>query len=145
MIIAVQDIPHINAILNSISVVFLLFGYYFIRVRDKSLHKLCMIGASIVSALFLIGYVYYKLNTGFAKFGGEGAIRIFYFSFLFVHVVGAFAITPLVPMTLYRALTGNFDRHKKLARWTWPLWVYVGVSGVIIYFMAIHLYPHVPG
>ncbi len=142
MTISIQDIPHINAILNSISVVFLLTGYYFIRIGNIERHKFCMLGAAIVSALFLVGYVFYKLNTGFAKFGGEGPIRIFYFSFLFVHVVGAFLITPLVPLTLYRALTNDFSRHRKIARWTWPLWVYVGISGVGVYFMAIHLYPY---
>ena len=143
MSLTISDIPHLNAILNSISVLLLISGYIFIKSGNKVRHRFCMLGATIVSALFLIGYVIYKLNTGFAKFGGEGWIRIFYFCFLFFHVVGAFLITPLVPLTLYRALTNDFEKHRKLARWTWPLWVYVGVSGVGIYVMAIHMFPHV--
>ena len=83
-----------------------------------------------------------KLGAGF--FGGEGFIRPVYFSLLAVHVVGAIAILPLVPLTLYRALTGRFDKHKRVARWTWPIWVFVGVSGVVVYVMAVHMYPHVP-
>ena len=138
----VQDIPHLNAVLNCISVIFLLAGYRFIRAGNKEYHKICMLGAAAVSTLFLIGYIFYKVNTGFAKFGGEGWIRNFYFCFLFFHVVGAFLITPLVPLTLYRALKNDFDHHRKLARWTWPLWVYVGVSGIGVYIMAIHLFPY---
>ena len=144
MTFSIQDIPHLNAILNSISVLFLLAGYKFVKAGDFNRHKFCMLAAATVSALFLVGYVIYKLNTGFAKFGGEGWVRTFYFSFLFVHVIGAFLITPLVPLTLYRALKSDFKKHKKLARWTWPLWVYVGVSGVGVYIMAIHLFPHTP-
>ena len=144
MTLGIHDIPHLNAILNSISVILLIAGYYFIRTGDRERHKACMLGAAIVSALFLIGYVIYKLNTGFAKFGGQGPIRTFYFWFLFFHVVGAFLITPLVPITLYRALKNDFTRHRVIARWTWPLWVYVGISGVGVYFMAIHLYPYAP-
>ena len=100
-----------------------------------------MITALVVSALFLVFYVIYKANSGFAKFGGEGWIRPVYFTILFVHVLGAIAITPLVPWTVYRALKGEFEGHRRLARWTWPLWIYVGVSGVVVYAMAVHLYP----
>ena len=141
----VQDLTHINAALNAISVVFLILAYRFIRAGDKEKHKVCMLFAVSVSALFLVGYVIYKANSGFAKFGGEGLIRPVYFTILAIHVLGAISITPLVPYTLYRALTGNFEKHKKIARWTWPLWVFVGVSGIIVYAMAVHLYPHAPG
>ena len=140
----IQDIPHVNAALNILSVFFLLLGYKFIRAGNMEKHKLCMLTAVIISALFLIGYVIYKLNSGFAKFGGEGIIRSMYFTLLIIHVIGAISIVPLVPLTLFRALTGNFEKHKRFARWTWPIWVFVGVSGVVVYIMAIHLYPHVP-
>ena len=86
--------------------------------------------------------VIYKANSGFARFGGEGWIRPVYFSILIAHVIGAIAITPLVPWTLLRAIKGNFEAHRRLARWTLPLWVYVGVSGVVVYVMAVHIYPY---
>ena len=141
----VQDLTHVIAGLNGISVMCLLTGFVYIRRGDRDRHRACMLGALAVSALFLVVYVIYKANSGFAKFGGEGWIRPVYFSILAAHVIGAIAITPLVPWTVYRALKGQFDRHKRLARWTWPLWVYVGVSGVVVYVMAVHLFPHVPG
>lgn len=140
----VQDLTHVNAALNALSVCFLILGYRFIRSGEREKHKICMLMAIAVSGLFLVGYVIYKANSGFAKFGGEGAIRIFYFSLLAVHVVGAIAILPLVPLTLYRALKGNFDKHKRIARITWPIWMFVGVSGVVVYVMAVRLYPHAP-
>ena len=140
----IQDIAHVNASLNALSVFFLLLGYKFIRAGNMEKHKLCMLTAVVISAFFLIGYVTYKLNSGFAKFGGEGIIRPMYFTLLIIHVIGAISIVPLVPLTLFRALTGNFDKHKRIARWTWPIWVFVGISGVVVYIMAIHLYPHVP-
>ena len=140
----IQDITHVNAALNALSVLFLLLGYKFIRAGNMEKHKLCMLTAVIISAFFLIGYVTYKLNSGFAKFGGEGIIRPMYFTLLIIHVIGVISIVPLVPLTLFRALTGNFEEHKRFARWTWPIWVFVGISGVVVYVMAIHLYPHVP-
>lgn len=140
----IQDITHLNAALNALSVCFLLLGYRFIRSGEQEKHKKCMLMAVAISGLFLVGYIIYKANSGFARFGGEGLIRPIYFTLLAIHVVGAIAILPLVPLTLYRALSGNFAKHKRIARWTWPLWVFVGVSGVVVYIMAVHLYPHVP-
>lgn len=139
-----QDLVHVNAALNAVSVVLLLLGFVQIRAGNRERHRLFMLAAVAVSALFLVSYVLYKLNSGFAKFGGEGLIRPIYFTILFVHVVGAVAIVPLVPWTLLRALKGEFDRHKKIAKKTWALWVYVGVSGVVVYVMAVHMYPYVP-
>lgn len=138
----IQDLTHVIAGLNAVSVVLLLAGYMFIRAGHRGRHRACMIGAVAVSLLFLVFYVIYKANSGFARFGGEGWIRPFYFSILIAHVIGAIAITPLVPWTLLRAIKGNFEAHRRLARWTWPLWVYVGISGVVVYVMAVHLYPH---
>ncbi len=144
MNIAIQDLPHLMAVWNSVSVVCLLCGYVFIKRSARDQHRACMILALIVSALFLIIYVIYKANSGFAKFGGEGWIRPIYFSILFVHVIGAIVITPLVPLTVFRAWKGRFEQHRQLARWTYPLWLYVGVSGVVVYIMAVHFYPLKP-
>ncbi|MEK9725515.1 MAG: DUF420 domain-containing protein [Rhodospirillaceae bacterium] len=140
----VQDFTHVIAGLNALSVVFLIAGYVMIRSGRRDAHRACMLAAVAVSALFLVFYVIYKANSGFAKFGGEGWVRTVYFSILIAHVLGAIAITPLVPWTLVRALKGRFEAHKSLAHWTWPLWVYVGVSGVVVYVMAVHLFPTVP-
>ena len=140
--LAVQDLTHLIAGLNGLSVLFLSAGFAFIRRGERSRHRACMISALAVSAAFLVVYVFYKYNSGFAKFGGTGFVRPIYFAILAAHVVGAIAIVPLVPMTLWRALRSEFDRHRRLARWTWPLWMYVGISGVVVYFMAVHLYPY---
>jgi putative membrane protein len=137
----VQDLTHVMAGLNGLSVLCLMAGYLFIRNGERNKHRASMIAALSVSALFLVFYVIYKANFGFAKFGGEGWIRPVYFTILAAHVLGAIAITPLVPWTVYWALKEKFDRHRRLARWTWPLWMYVGVSGVAVYVMAVHLFP----
>lgn len=139
--IAITTFPHILAGLNSTTVLLLLAGFYFIRTGDKARHKAMMASALVAAVLFLIVYVYYHMNSGLAKFGGEGIIRPIYFSILIAHVLGAIILTPLVPFLAFRAFTGRFEAHKRLARWTLPLWLYVSVSGVVVYTMAIHLYP----
>ena len=138
----IATIPHINASLNALSVAFLTLGFVFIKSGNRIWHRAAMIGALVVSAVFLLFYVYYKMNSGFAKFGGEGLIRPVYFTILIIHVIGAIAIVPLVPMAVIPALKGNFVRHKKMVRWTWPLWMFVGISGVVVYWMAVRLYPY---
>ena len=100
-----------------------------------------MKSALCAAVIFLIVYVYYHANSGLAKFGGEGIIRPVYFSILVAHVLGAITLTPMVPLLAFRAFKGRFDAHKRLARWILPLWLYVSISGVVIYVMAIHLYP----
>ncbi len=137
----VHDLPHLNAALNAASVAFLIAGFAFIRRGDRARHRACMLGALAVSAAFLVTYLIYKANSGFARFGGEGWIRPVYFAILAAHVAGAIAIVPLVPITVARALRGRFERHRAIARFTWPLWVFVGVSGVVVYAMAFHLFP----
>jgi putative membrane protein len=141
----VDDLPHLNATLNALAMVFLAAGFYFIKTGERDRHRACMLAALAVSTLFLVSYVIYKLNSGFAQFGGEGVIRPIYFTILIVHVLGAFALTPLVPVLVYRAWSQQFDRHRRLARWTWPLWMYVSVSGVVVYAMAVHFFPHPAG
>ena len=109
------------------------------------MHRKAMICALAISAFFLVFYVVYKANSGFAKFGGEGAIRPIYFTILITHVLGAILITFMVPITVWRALKGNFEKHKKIARFTWPLWMWVGISGVVVYAMTVHLFPYQGG
>lgn len=143
--LSVADLPHLNAALNGVSIVCLAFGYLFIRRGDRHRHRQAMLAAAVASAAFLVSYLIYHFNSGLARFGGEGIIRPIYFSILIVHVIVAIVITPLVPITLYRALSGQFARHRRIARWTWPLWMYVAVSGVVVYVMAIHIFPYAPG
>ena len=142
--LAITDLPHVMATLNATSVVFLSVGFGFIRRGRWKAHRACMVAALVASAAFLVIYLYYKANSGFAQFGGVGAIRPVYFTILIVHVLGAIAITPLVPVVVWRAYKERFARHRALARWTLPLWLYVGVSGIVVYVMAVHLYPVVP-
>lgn len=139
--IQVQDLVHFNATFNALSVACMIAGYYFIKRGEWKKHRAAMLSAAGWSVMFLITYVTYKANSGFAKFGGEGVIRPVYFTILALHVLGSVVITPLVPMTFYRALRGRFEQHRKLARWVWPLWMYVGVSGVVVYAMAVHWFP----
>jgi putative membrane protein len=132
-------LPALNATLNAISAVFLTMGWLFIRQRQVHRHRLCMLGAFATSALFLTSYVVYHANVGSVPFTGQGAIRVVYFAILITHVVLAAAILPLALVTLSRALSRRFDRHRKIARWTLPLWLYVSVTGVVIYVMLYQL------
>lgn len=138
----IHELPHVNAALNGATILFLAAGLYFILKGRPERHRACMIGALVVSAGFLVSYLIYHFNSGLAQFGGTGTIRPIYFSILIAHIIIAVVITPLVPITVFRALTGRFERHKRIARWTWPLWMYVAVSGVVVYVMAIHIYPY---
>lgn len=139
----ISQIPHLLAGLNSLTVVMLIAGFIFIRRKNRSAHRACMLSAVSLAVLFLTVYVYYHANSGFAKFGGAGLIRPVYFTILIAHILGAVALVPLVPIALTRALRGKFDRHRRIARWTWPLWLYVSASGVVVYVMAIHIFPYV--
>lgn len=142
---AIDDLPHVNAALNLVSAIFLALGLYFILRGDRQRHRQMMLCAVGASAAFLVTYLIYHFNSGLARFGGEGVIRPIYFGILIAHVIGAVIITPLVPITLYRALTGQFDRHRRIARWTWPLWMYVAISGVVVYVMAMYFFPFAGG
>lgn len=140
--IQIADLTHVNAGLNAATIVLLAFGYWFIRHGQMPQHRACMLGAATVSAAFLGSYLIYHFNAGLAKFGGEGFIRTVYFGILIAHVIIAAVIMPLVPITLWRGLSARFDRHRRIARWTWPLWMYVAISGVVVYVMAVHLFPY---
>ncbi len=140
----VVRLPAVNASLNALATVLLLAGWTLIKGGRLQAHKAVMLTAFGVSALFLACYLVYhfQLNhytgSGSRKFAGEGAIRMLYFPLLISHILLAFGVAVLVPITIYRGLTNQFERHKRLARITFPIWLYVSVTGVIIYFMLYH-------
>jgi uncharacterized membrane protein YozB (DUF420 family) len=136
---SVTDLPAVNASLNALSFVLLVTGYVFIRRGDRATHKACMIAALAVSALFLTSYVIYHLNVGSVPFRGTGWIRTVYFAVLIPHVILAAAIVPLVIITASRGLTARYDKHRRIARWTLPLWLYVSITGVIVYVMLYRM------
>jgi putative membrane protein len=136
----VFDQAALNATLNGTSAVLLTCGYTMIRQRKIKAHRAFMISAFICSAAFLISYVIYHIRVGNIHFLGQGFIRPVYFTLLISHVLLAIAILPLAIITLSRGLREQFDKHRRIARWTLPLWLYVSVTGVIIYVMLYHLY-----
>jgi uncharacterized membrane protein YozB (DUF420 family) len=143
----VQIFPHVNAALNALSGIFLVCGLFFILNKRVHEHRLCMLTASSLSALFLICYItYHSLRTyyfglGPTKFTGEGIVRPIYFTILTSHTFLAVVVAPFVVATLYKALKGNFDGHKRLARLVYPVWLYVSITGVIVYLFLYQLYP----
>ena len=137
--IAISDLPTVNATLNAISAVLLTSGYVLIRQRKIPAHRNCMIAAFIVSTLFLTSYLIYHYHARSTHFTLHGWIRPVYFSILISHIILAFLILPLVLRTLYLALRKRFTKHRRIARWTFPIWLYVSVTGVIIYWMLYHL------
>jgi uncharacterized membrane protein YozB (DUF420 family) len=137
---AISDLPALNATLNAISAMLLTAGYVLIRRRRADLHKRCMIAALTTSALFLTSYIIYHLNAGSRPFAGQGTVRVVYFGILITHVILAAAILPLALTTAAHGLLGHYDRHVRIARWTLPLWLYVSVTGVVIYVMLYQLY-----
>jgi putative membrane protein len=142
---SVTDLPAVNAILNSTSAVLITIGYLFIRQRRVAAHRICMVAAFFTSTLFLISYLTYHYYQGSTKFSGQGSIRTVYFAILFSHTILAAVIVPLVLTTLYRAVRGQFINHARIARWTFPVWLYVSVTGVIVYLMLYKLYPPLQG
>jgi uncharacterized membrane protein YozB (DUF420 family) len=133
-------LPHLNASLNATSGILLLAGFFFIRQRKVLAHIACMVGALCVSVLFLVSYLIYHYNYGSVRFTGQGAVRQFYLGVLLTHTVLAVVIVPLIVLTLRRAVRGEYRLHRRIARWTYPLWLYVSVTGVFVYLMLYHLY-----
>lgn len=133
--------PTLNAILNATSGVLLVLGYLMIRQKKIEAHRLCMIGACVASIVFLISYVYYHYHAGATTFKGTGLARPVYFTILISHTILAVTIVPFVIVTLRRGLSGKFREHRRVARWTFPAWLYVSVTGVIVYLMLYHIYP----
>jgi len=137
----ISFLPHVNAILNSTSALLLLAGFRFIRLGRIAAHRNCQVSAVITSSLFLISYLTYHYHHGATRFAGQGIVRPFYFTILTTHTILAIVIVPLILLTLYRAACGDFIRHRRIARWTLPLWLYVSVTGVIVYLMLYQIYP----
>jgi len=131
----VTSLPTLNALLHATATVFLLVGWRFIRRREIARHRMSMVAALVASALFLVSYLIYHANVGSRPFTGTGPIRAVYFFILITHVVLAAAIVPMVLVTLTRALQQRFPRHRAIARWTLPIWLYVSVTGVVVYLM----------
>jgi len=146
----INDIPAINASLNALATLLISVGFVLIKTGRKTAHRIAMISAGVVSAVFLVGYVGHKILKGMAagageavhtQFGGEGAIRTVYYVMLITHVILAIAIAYLVPRTFALAFKGEFERHKKWARIVFPIWLYVSVTGVLVYFFLYQWWP----
>lgn len=137
-----NDLPACNAFFNGMAAVFLTAGFIFIRRKNRAAHRKCMLGAVCCSGLFLIGYLTYHFGFhGLTKFQDPAWFRPIYLTLLFTHTVLAAVIVPLILITLTRALRERFDTHRKIARWTWPLWMYVSITGVVIYLLLYQIFP----
>jgi uncharacterized membrane protein YozB (DUF420 family) len=142
--IAPEDLPAVNAVLNSTSAGLVVMGYLAIKGGKVALHKICMLAAVVVSAVFLGSYLYYHFVVKGGQptsFTAEGLPRVVYFTILLSHTILAIAAAPLVLYTSYLGLRGRLDRHVRLARWTLPIWLYVSITGVIVYWMLYQMYP----
>jgi putative membrane protein len=139
----VSDIPAINAALNAVATVMMTAGFFFIRRKQVERHRACMVSALIVSIIFLISYVLHKVlvHGVHTPFGGDGPMRTIYYIMLASHIVLAMIMGPLILRTFLLALRGDIERHRKWARWTFPIWYYVSVTGVLIYFFIYVWYP----
>src|SRR5918996_541863 len=138
----ISYLPHLNACLNGTSALLLFSGYTFIRSRNVIAHRACQIGALGISLLFLASYLTYHYHHGATRFQGTGLARPIYFTVLTSHTILAMVIVPLVILTFYRAFRGEFSKHRRIARITLPLWLYVSITGVIVYLMLYQIYPH---
>jgi uncharacterized membrane protein YozB (DUF420 family) len=139
---SLHDLPASNATFNGLAGVFLAFGFYFIKRGNQTAHRNCMIAAVCSSALFLAGYLTYHFTVkGVTHFRDPAWFRPIYLTILFTHLTLAIVILPLIIVTLIFAIKGRFEAHKKIARWTWPLWMYVSVTGVIIYLLLYQIFP----
>jgi uncharacterized membrane protein YozB (DUF420 family) len=143
---SISFLPTLNAILNATSGILIVIGFRFIRRGRIAAHRACMIGAVTSSTLFLISYVIYHVGfkAGVTRFTGTGWVRPLYFAILVSHTILAVVIVPFVIVTLTRALRGQFLRHRAIARWTFPMWLYVSITGVVVYLMLYHIFPAGP-
>jgi len=138
--LTISDLPALNATLNGIAAILLVTGFLFIKQGRRRQHQWCMLGALTTSALFLVSYVTYHLHAGSRPFPGQGPIRVVYFAILITHVILAAVIVPLALLTAVRGLKSQFEKHVRIARWTFPVWLYVSVTGVVIYLMLYEIY-----
>jgi len=137
----ISYLPHLNACLNGTSAILLFSGYRFIKAHNVAAHRACQVSALVVSILFLASYLTYHYFHGTTRFQGTGLARPVYFTILTSHTILAIVIVPLVAITFYRAFRGDFARHRRIARITLPLWLYVSITGVIVYLMLYQIYP----
>ena len=137
--ISVSQLPLLNAALNSLSAAFLILGFLFIKSKNIKAHKACMLSAFASSSFFLVSYLVYHYHVGSVPYKGQGWMRTVYFAILLTHTVLAAAVVPLVLVTLRRALKQRFAAHRRIARWTFPIWLYVSVTGVVVYWMLYGL------
>ena len=136
----VKSIPAFNALLNGATFLVITAALVAIKSGKRILHRNLMASAVLMSVLFLIGYVVYHASVESTKFGGEGDIRYIYFFILITHIILAAALAPLVLLTLFRAIKQDFEKHKKIARWTYPIWLYVSITGIVVYLMISPYY-----
>jgi uncharacterized membrane protein YozB (DUF420 family) len=137
----ISYLPHLNACLNGTSAILLFSGWRFIKAHNVVAHRACQVSALIVSLLFLVSYLTYHYSHGTTRFQGPGLARPIYFTILTSHTILAIVIVPLVALTFFRAFRGDFARHRRIARITFPLWLYVSITGVIVYLMLYRIYP----
>ena len=137
----IYALPFYNAIINTLTAILLILGVYFVKSGKVNYHKMAMGGAFLLGAIFLIFYVIYHSNAPSTKFGGEGMIRYVYFFFLLSHILLAFIVVPLVLSAVYFAVSEKIDKHRKIVKFTFPVWLYVSVTGVIVYLMISPYYP----
>ncbi len=137
----VGDLPHINAALNLTSAVLLCVGFVQIRKKRIAAHRACMVAATLVSTAFLACYLIYHFSVGSVRFSQTGGLRTIYLTILMSHTLLALTVPFLVGITLWRAAKGDFVRHRRIARWTFPIWLYVSVTGVVVYLMLYQLFP----
>jgi putative membrane protein len=126
-------LPQFHALLNGLTAIALILGFYWIKNKQIDLHKKAMLGAFALSSIFLVSYVFYHFNTGHTPYEGEGGIRYVYFFILITHIILAIAIVPMVLLSIYRGLTNQVEAHKRIAKKTFPIWVYVTITGVLVY------------
>lgn len=131
--------PFFHAVINGCTAILLMIGYFFMSIKEYKLHRNTMISAFFLSVVFLVSYVISKISNDPVPYGGEGAIRYLYFFILITHIVLSAIIVPLVLFTMYRGLTGEYAKHAKVARWTFPIWLYVAITGVLVY---IFMWPY---
>ncbi len=137
--ISTAHLPTVNAVLNSLSAALLVSGFFYIRFKNRRAHKACMLAALVCSTLFLASYLAYHYQVGSVPFKGQGWVRPVYFAILLTHTILAAVVVPLVLITLTRGLRQRFDAHRRIARWTFPVWLYVSVTGVVVYWMLYWL------
>ncbi|RDC61567.1 DUF420 domain-containing protein [Adhaeribacter pallidiroseus] len=136
----VTFLPKLHALLNSLTAISLLIGYSFVKSKNIRGHRFAMVTAFTLSAFFLISYVTYHYQAAPTKYGGEGTLKTIYYVILITHIVLAAVIVPLVLLSLYFAVSEQINRHRKIARWTFPIWLYVAITGVVVYFMIAPYY-----